>query len=334
MKKIKELFYTKSFYSIYHIIMKNYYNFLFDKDKEIKYKNLSFFGLVNNLNEEYMTVKKIKNKHNEYFRNSFYGINKVLKNYLDYPRKKPINAIIEHGIYFRKNYVNREEKKTFLKNVITMGPFRKKIINELYDKKNIIIGPYINYATGLLTEKEITRIKLKYGKILLVIPSHSAEGEDSDYNQKEFLKIIKKMEKEFNSIWILMYWKDILEQKHKTYEAQGYNILSAGYIYDENFLNRLKDIILLSDYTISNSIGTHIGYCLSLNKPHYYYSQKINYKFNVEIDEKILEGFQKYFSKFDSISKKQIEFTEQFWGYSFFKEKSELEKTFFNEGIL
>lgn len=43
---------------------------------------------------------------------------------------------------------------------------------------------------------------------------------------------------------------------------------TAGHQLDINFLNRLKTIILLSDYTCSNSIGTHTGYCVYLGKPH------------------------------------------------------------------
>ena len=39
------------------------------------------------------------------------------------------------------------------------------------------------------------------------------------------------------------------------------------------FLSRLRSLISISDLTMSNSVGTHVGYCVYMGKPHYVYGQ-------------------------------------------------------------
>ena len=63
-------------------------------------------------------------------------------------------------------------------------------------------------------------------------------------------------------------------------------VVTAGYIMDPLFLSRLKSIIQLSDLTMSNNVGTHLGYCIYLNKPHWIVRQKIG---NTSHNQKHLE---------------------------------------------
>ena len=73
-----------------------------------------------------------------------------------------------------------------------------------------------------------------------------------------------------------IYYKDILNNIYpKYFEDAGFKIVTAGNLYDINFLSRLKLIIQLADFTASTSIGTHTGYCVYLNKPHFLIKQKI-----------------------------------------------------------
>ena len=55
---------------------------------------------------------------------------------------------------------------------------------------------------------------------------------------------------------------------HKNYEKAGFKIVCSGYRDDIFFLGRLRSLIAISDLTVSNAIGTHVPYCLTLEKPH------------------------------------------------------------------
>ncbi len=139
-----------------------------------------------------------------------------------------------------------------------------------------------------------------------------------------------------------MYWRDIEIGKHIKYENKGYIIVSAGH-RDNNdyFLDRLKTIIELSDMTISNSLGTHVGYCVFLGKPHHIYSQEIKIEadsvqdFNIEMNSRGTDfekyysfekmSFNRLFSQYkEQITKEQINLCNKYWGFDEIKSKEEL----------
>ena len=55
-------------------------------------------------------------------------------------------------------------------------------------------------------------------------------------------------------------------------------MVCAGHAYDPHFLDRLRTLIELSDITLSNNLGTHIGYCVSLGKPHWIIPTPVHYR--------------------------------------------------------
>ena len=192
-----------------------------------------------------------------------YGFYHVL---LQYIRKKrlPINIAQEHGFIF-SSFVHKHFGSA--DKILTFSNYREKFIRNEYPLKKIIkIGPYIHYANAILNEKNYSDVKQKLGKILLVFPFHSIDGVLSDFDIKEFLKIIEEKRKGFDSVIVCLYFKDIQLGRANEYIEKGYKITTAGHINDACFLNRLKSIIELSDYIISNGVGSHIVYGLYLNK--------------------------------------------------------------------
>ena len=82
----------------------------------------------------------------------------------------------------------------------------------------------------------------------------------------------------YDTVLVCAYNNDIYKGLLKKYERRNWYIVTGGNIYGEFFYNRLKTIINLSDYTISNKLGTHVGCCLFLNKPHTIYQSDISLK--------------------------------------------------------
>lgn len=209
--------------------------------------------------------------------NFFYGNSCNLKNYASY--RKSIKACIEHGVYFG-NYVNEKESSdSGLPAIITYSNNRKSHLRKVTNKPIFVIGPYIYYANSLYTNEEINKIKSKFGKTLLVFPSHSIDRVKAEFDIESFVKKIInfKDDKEFKTVLICLYWKDIELGRDKIYKDYGFTVVTAGYREDPDFLSRLKTFINISDYTISNNVGTHIGYCIALDKPHTIIEQKTEY---------------------------------------------------------
>lgn len=214
----------------------------------------------------------------EYYRaNGFYGIGHVIRRYSGY--RKKINACIEHGMYWGDYYLDFEVKHSGLNGLITFGKGRQSVLEKEADVPVYTIGPYINYARCLLSEKQQEKLKKEWGNTLLVFPTHSVENLQADFDENSFLEWIEWFQKEhgYQTVLICMYYKDILLGRDKNYKDKGYKIVTAGYLYDPKFLDRLSTFLELADYTLSNFVGTHLCYCIAKGKGHTIYHQAVHH---------------------------------------------------------
>lgn len=262
--------------------------------------------------------KDIEIVMDSYYFNYFYGHDRVVKKALGVS-KLPDNMVIEHGIYFGEFFTEINQVKD--PQIITMGPEREEYLKG--KGYNVTaIGHYIKYVDFYRSMSYLRRIKKKYGKILLVFPTHSVETGIVDYDKKHFIREIEKHAKDFDSVFVCMYWKDIQEGKHLQYQRKGYIIVTAGNRWDPCFLSRLKDILWLSDMTMSNSLGTYIGYALYMGKAFYFYDQELIYDENREeqkpIDDKTKQNKILFYSCFGNynteITDDQKNLVRKYWG--------------------
>lgn len=264
----------------------------------------------------------------EYGYNSFYGNDRMLRNYLKLDKDIKLNAVIEHGLYTRNSIEFIESVHDFPR-IYTFSIYRKKILEKFIKNKEIVsIGPYIKYAKGFYSDDKIKLLKRKYGKVLLVFLCHSTHHLFAKFDSNLFLLEIEKVKKigGYDTVFVNVYWKDIVDKKYEDFLFDHYVIVSAGHIYDSLFLDRLKNIIDLSDMTMSNSCGTHIGYCICQGKPHYYFNQKIEYEHDDDSSNRIENGSNEIRKNFcsevnkifgfysEGILKEQTKFVEKYWG--------------------
>lgn len=205
--------------------------------------------------------------------NNYYGLVYVLKKKAKLKKTNP-RVYFEHGIVFG-SFTYDILKDTFCEKLLTFGSYRELQIKKKHEYLTISIGPYIEYAEFLLNEVEINNIKNQLGKVLLVFPSHSIDSTLAEFDEDFLIDEISKYACDFDTVLVCLYWKDIQLGRFEKYENAGYKITTAGHINDIYFLSRLKSIIEVSDFTMSNSIGTHIGYAVHMNKPHMIINQKV-----------------------------------------------------------
>ncbi len=274
----------------------------------------------------------------KYPENNLYGMAVILRNFLGFKGKRMVShSYIEHGL-FLGDYVNHYcYEYSDIKNIVTFGNYREEMLlknGNIIDKKiNIIkIGPYIHYAYSFHGANEIQMYKKKYGKILLVFPSHSIPGQTVSFDIHSFVNTIIDVKNELkcDTVFICLYWKDIEEVENiEIYKRNGFHIVSAGHVNDPFFLPRLRSIIELSDITMSNDVGTNLGYCIYLGKPHFMYLQKQDFKegldailkeenINRQTFDSILEAKEDIGKEFSTLSDEitacQKEVVDYYWG--------------------
>lgn len=265
--------------------------------------------------------------------NDWYGHAKVFKQFLGLPDNYQFKAVIEHGLHLIDKVVDLE-LEIDLPSFITYSDFRKNIITK-YNKKSFCIGPYIHYARHYLTDKQLSQEKKRLGKCLLLFPSHSSGDINIDYDINTLCNKVQKIAKNYDTVRVCLYWKEVLRGHAKYYQKFGFECVTAGHILDPNFLPRLKSIIETSSLTVSNTLGNHLGYSIFMNKPHFIIQQKEiargrksevtkATKFN---GSKLFDIVTKPFTKFTTgITPQQKRIVNHYWGIDQIKTKKEFLK--------
>lgn len=235
---------------------------------------------------------------------------------------------LEHGVCFLDypesaelmGYINRRG----IKNVYTCSEWRRQVLLQYLQKNNlkrnvVAVGPYIKGVDNFKSKSDFDKQKAECGRTLVVFPSHSFDTSKITYCESGLITEIERIRHDFDTVIICMYWKDLLERTTEVemYKQHGYRIASAGHRSDPHFLNRLRDLIELADEVMTNNLGSHIGYAISLNRPVYYFDQKVEVvttydKSSIEnITNECREAFRNYPS---SITDLQIQFVQKYWG--------------------
>ena len=251
------------------------------------------------------------------------------------------NIAIEHGIYLG-NRVTDAERLSTTKSVFAMSMNRVNAFKKNNISKPIVaIGPYIHYVNSFYNEESLKALKKKYGRTLLVFPTHSTLSGKVSFDLDKLIITIDGLKSAYQTVMVCIHHNDIIYHPEYTqkYEESGYVVVSAGHKFDDKFLPRLKSIILLSDFVITNDIGTQVGYCTYLKKP-----LLIIKDAGVVIPKSILnsvyddqtqviaaqqreEIINAYSKNFDGIiTAEQSIVAEKYWGLSQIKSHDELRK--------
>ncbi len=263
---------------------------------------------------------------------NYYGYAREIKKYAGIDK---INALMEHGLFLGNRVLTAEGYRT-TRSILTMSQNRVDSIKQHGVNKPIVaIGPYIHYAEPFFNEEEFKSLKKELGRILLVMPVHAAKGYIVNYNHKLMLDFIDKIKDEYDTVMVCIHFRDVLNDPDcvSDYEEKGYKVVSAGNEYDYNFVRRLKSIILLADYVISNNHGSNTGYCLYLGKPqtivydkdltkkgYAYYTDEAKKIRDAQVKE-IEEAFSEYSPEITDYQRQVI---EKYWGLSLIKSPEEL----------
>lgn len=272
---------------------------------------------------------------------SRYGMDRNLKKYVNMPLNHKIHALFEHGVQITDYVGGAFRIHEYLPSIVAS----KYRVNVLKNQENFkgayAIGPYIHYADSLLSKDQLKEEKESLGSTLLVFPSHSIEEATSKFDYHMFIKNINDIAKDYETVRICMYYRDIVLKKHIPYLNEGFQVVTAGHYNDYYFLPRLRNIIENSDMTMSNEFGTQLGYCIYLKKPHFI--NKIDVTFEVsenniikkntsestkklEYSDNLSKIYELFCEYGTNISKDQQDFVSYLWGFDEIKTPQELEK--------
>lgn len=201
--------------------------------------------------------------------NDFYGHAAILKQYSGLTAEKPLKVIIQHGIVLTNDIwqVDRDAPfPTFLcASQQTADAYRAL----RPDKHAYPIGPMMLYVEAAPPPPK--------DRCLLVFPAHSSHRVEIRFDTRTFADFVARFGKQFDRVQICLYWKDISADIVSLYESYGFELTTAGHMYDTGFLPRLVSMIAGADYVLTNEVGTHIFYSVLSNKPVWLKRQSIKH---------------------------------------------------------
>jgi hypothetical protein len=271
----------------------------------------------------------------KHYPNISYNHANIIKKFAGFKENYQLKAVVEHGIYFNSDFVEEIDIQSSLPAIITLSQYRKMALKRKTSKKIFTIGPYIHYASHHLNEIKLQTENRRLKKCLLAFPTHSTLLVNVEYDIKKYCQKLKQLGQNFNTVRVCLYWKDINLGVDRFYKKYGFECVTAGHMFDPLFLPRLKSIIETATITTSNAVGTQIGYCLYMRKPHYLYKQRYKVIGNKQqiinnditiLNEEVYQ-LERIFSKFsDKITREQNKLASYYWGFDEIKSKKEMKK--------
>lgn len=267
---------------------------------------------------------------------NYYGGFQVLQKYagIQFWNFSPKKLNVQHGIICE--LFDWEKRK--LENInFVWSPEIVRMYHEHTENPNIIaIGAPFLYAKSILSKEDILKERIRLGKNLLAFPTHSTYYADVEYDAQPFIRLLKEQQKNFDTVRVCVYWRDYQRGLVKPYIDAGFECVCCGHIRDPFFLERHRALLEIADATISNAIGSYIGYSIALNKPHWLVPDKFDLKDHVGDEGKreveVWDSSPKYAALrkpfLDNpnfvITDEQRQMVDKYWGMSSVKTPQEM----------
>jgi len=217
--------------------------------------------------------------------NNLYGIADVLLNYSKYTKSHI--PYIEHGMFFG-NHLQHDEISCYPNKIVTMSKKRKALIESQCTKEAVPVGPYIRYVS--INDEKIKKLKKRLGSVVVHFPIKSTKSRKSSVSMDWSLH--HQIHDKYDTKIACFYYLDLKDEICKEYKSRGYKIVCAGDKWSRLFLYKLAKIIRLSDFTTSDVVGTHVGYCYALGKEHVIFNKWNEYNHIIRGGEKIYKEYQ------------------------------------------
>ncbi|WP_142684859.1 hypothetical protein [Chitinophaga polysaccharea] len=247
--------------------------------------------------------------------NAFYGLDKVLKLYAGIDIDYPLKMIIPHGIVF-SDKVSDYEKYIKIPTIFNYSQHRLPAYLKAVPKKVIKGNSPFLYVCEMLKDLPTSK---RSGTLFFL--SHSSHHITVKPDFSDIITKLKKLGPEFQPVKICVYWKDYHHGYHIPFEKAGFEVVSAGHMYDPKFLFRLYHLCTSFEYTSSNTIGSNLFYSLAAHCRFFYLDEvSVEYEFALQIDKgfygnKYIEEVKKTFRVTDkSMNASQREMFNNYMG--------------------
>lgn len=186
-----------------------------------------------------------------HIQNDYYGQASIIKSILLKPSKS-LYAVFEHGVGVIDDIWHVDKFSEFKVSYLS-SEFRKQVYKEKTKKYCFNVGNIIDYIK-LPSESNYK----KNGSIYFL--SHSTHNISNNLNLNKIIEELNLLPIEYRPKYICIYWRDIQLGYHKLFIENGFQVVTAGHMYDKLFFYRLKEILLNFEIIIVSELGSQVFY--------------------------------------------------------------------------
>ncbi|MGH8177405.1 MAG: hypothetical protein ACREV5_14180, partial [Steroidobacter sp.] len=135
----------------------------------------------------------------------------------------------------------------------------------------------------------------------LFFPSHSTHWVTAVSEFDALADRLAALPERFHPISVCVYWRDFLLGHHDAFVRRGFRIVSAGHMYDSNFLFRLYYLCRLHRYAASNELGSHLFYTVKAGCSYFHLASETKYVHEAARGEDIARIPVEIRAKFESM---------------------------------
>ena len=194
--------------------------------------------------------------------NDFYGQASVLKRYAGLREDYSLPLVIEHGLR-RDGRIWSVDRDAIFSTLLVASKARRDDIQKLTDKRVIPIGSCFFYAKQIVDEQTGASAANDNRSGTVVFPVHSTHWISAQFDNETFADELRKLPDAMQPVVVCIYWKDYLKGSHEVYQRRGMQVISAGHMFDRDFLLRFYDICRQFKFAVGNAIGTHLFYAVN-----------------------------------------------------------------------
>lgn len=195
--------------------------------------------------------------------NAFYGNATILRDYAGLNTTYPLSAVIPHGTYLDPSFVWGAEIDAKVVGVMSFPEYRDNVYRATTSK---VVIPSASPYVYLLRQMQPTASADREGT--LFFPSHSTHHYVSPMEPEHLARALLEVDAAFQPVVVCMYWKDIQLGRHQPFERSGLKVVTAGHMYDPDFLLRLHGLCSRFRYSSGQSIGSHVFYSVGSGCTH------------------------------------------------------------------
>jgi hypothetical protein len=249
-----------------------------------------------------------------------------------YPKFLPLFISSDHGVHWASKIDLREKYTKF--PYFTWNKNKYNEMKKLNKKVYFIKFPWLLYKKHFLDKKNLSKIK----KGTIVFYLHSSAHIRAEYpNLDKYLKKIKNLDKKYHPISLMLSQDCVHENLHLKLRKYNINLVTAGNLNSQNFIDQFYDLISNFKYASSApsacGVGSHFFYCVEAGLNFFFYGDRVkfrninlkshfsknkymkfeNYGFAKEV--KKLHYIEKLFSKKNKyLSKEKIDLVNEYLG--------------------